>query len=122
MCRLPPSGCCLYSPTLWFRMIKCVLPHAEVTEQAATAKQVDLHLPPLEEVVVHAVQEEAAHHHPSHTVQEADHPHHHPLHTNGDYSTPHRAEPGLVSPCLPVCDDVVNCVSDAQPPIVTEGK
>ena len=44
-------------------MMRCVLPHAEVTEQAATAKKVDLPLPPPEEIVVHAVQEEVAHHH-----------------------------------------------------------
>ena len=49
--------------TLRFRMRRCVLPHAEVTEQVVGAKKVDLPLPP-PEVVVHAVQEEAAYHHP----------------------------------------------------------
>jgi hypothetical protein len=49
--------------TLRFRMRRCVLPHAEVTEQVVGAKKVDLPLPP-PEVVVYAVQEEAAYHHP----------------------------------------------------------
>ena len=49
--------------TLRFRMRRCVLPHAEVTEKVAGAMQVDLPLSP-PEGIVHADKEEAAIDHP----------------------------------------------------------
>ena len=48
---------------LRFRMRRCVLPHAEVTEEVAGAMQVDLPLSP-PEGIVHADKEEAATDHP----------------------------------------------------------
>ena len=54
----------MYAMTnLRFRMRRCVLPHAEVTEEVAGAMQVDLPLSP-PGVVVHADKEEAATDHP----------------------------------------------------------
>ena len=105
MCHPPPSRCCyVYSPTLRLRMMRCVLPHAEVTEQAALVKKVDLPLPPPEEVVVHTVQEEAANHHPS-------------LHTHGDFSTT-RMLPPTQDPDTAMCPlpthRTLECVTHLQ--------
>ena len=139
MCLPPPSGCCdVFPPTLRLKMMRCVLPQAQVAAQATTAKKVDqLPLPPPEEAV-HAV-EDAARHHPPHTVEEAAHhhppkdvlhtvrgaAHHHHLHTHhGDCSTPHVLHrvtipllPGQVSPGV---DDVL-VVNDDQGELAVRG-